>query len=73
MPGVSTYSAVQICEATSSAAFETVTKRNVDKFSPCGDCAIRHFCGSPCPGEAQEMNGGMGKTGAFREFYKKTG
>lgn len=57
--------------ALASAAFQTVTTRDVDTFSPCGDCAIRHFCGSPCPAEAHEMNGGMEKTGAFCDFYKE--
>ena len=45
--------------------------RDVDTFSPCGDSAIRHFCDSPCPAEAYEMNGGMEKTGSFCEFYKE--
>ena len=57
--------------ALASAAFQTVTKRDVDTFSPCGECAIRHFCGSPCPAEAHEINGGMEKTGAFCEFYRE--
>ena len=57
--------------ALASAAFQTVTRRDVDTFSPCGECAIRHFCGSPCPAEAHEMNGGMEKTGAFCEFYQE--
>lgn len=57
--------------ALASPAFQTVTGRDVDKFSPCGDCAIRHFCGSPCPAEAFEMNGGMDKIGAFCDFYKE--
>ncbi|MDZ4314345.1 MAG: peptide-modifying radical SAM enzyme CbpB [Azonexus sp.] len=57
--------------ALDSAAFREVTTRDVDQFSPCGDCAIRHFCGSPCPAEAFEMNGGMDKIGAFCDFYKE--
>lgn len=57
--------------ALTSEAFQAVTTRDVDKFSPCGDCAIRHFCGSPCPAEAHEMNGGMNKVGAFCAFYKE--
>ena len=57
--------------ALTSEAFRTVTTRDVDTFSPCGDCAIRHFCGSPCPAEAHEMNGGMKNIGAFCEFYKE--
>lgn len=55
--------------ALASPAFRMVTERDVDRFSPCSDCAIRHFCGSPCPAEAHEMNGGMDTTGAFCEFY----
>ena len=54
-----------------SPAFEKVTGRKVEDISPCNRCAIRHFCGSPCPAEAHEMNGGMHKTGAFCEFYEE--
>jgi len=59
-----------VAAALASEAFRTVITRDVDSFSPCGDCAIRHFCGSPCPAEAHEMNGGMERIGAFCEFYK---
>ncbi len=54
-----------------SAPFRLVTGRNVDTFAPCRDCAIRPFCGSPCPAEAHQMNGGMDRTGAFCEFYEE--
>lgn len=54
-----------------SDGFRLVTGRDVDTFSPCRDCAIRHFCGSPCPAEAHEMNGGMDRTGAFCGFYEE--
>lgn len=54
-----------------SKAFKTVTDRKVEDIEPCNRCAIRHFCGSPCPAEAHEMNGGMDKTGAFCEFYEE--
>lgn len=57
--------------ALRSDAFRPVVERDVDTFEPCASCAIRHFCGSPCPAEAFEMNGGMDKTGAFCEFYKE--
>ena len=52
-------------------AFRKVTERNVDRFEPCRRCAVRHFCGSPCPAEAHEMNGSMDRTGAFCEFYEE--
>lgn len=51
--------------------FRLVTGRKVEEIEPCQRCAIRHFCGSPCPAEAHEMNGGMNKTGAFCEFYEE--
>lgn len=58
-------------QAMTSDAFNKVTQRDVDRFEPCGSCAIRHFCGSPCPAEAHEMNGGMDRIGAFCEFYEE--
>jgi len=58
-------------KALESKAFRLVTERKVEDISPCNRCAIRHFCGSPCPAEAHEMNGGMDRTGAFCEFYEE--
>jgi uncharacterized protein len=55
----------------SSQPFERVTGRRVEDIDPCNRCAIRHFCGAPCPAEACEANGGMDKIGAFCEFYEE--
>lgn len=55
--------------ALASPAFARVTGRKVEEIEPCSRCAVRHFCGSPCPAEAHEMNGGMHKIGAFCELY----
>jgi uncharacterized protein len=52
-------------------AFGKVTGRKVEDIEPCRRCAIRHFCGAPCPAEAHEMNGAMDRTGAFCEFYEE--
>lgn len=60
-----------IDEVLKTPAFRKVSERKVEDIAPCSSCAIRHFCGSPCPAEAQEMNGGMDKTGAFCEFYEE--
>jgi uncharacterized protein len=54
-----------------SEPFRLVTERKIEDIEPCGRCAIRHFCGSPCPAEAHEMNGGMQQVGAFCEFYEE--
>jgi uncharacterized protein len=61
----------EIAEVLQTEAFRKVTERKVEDVSPCNRCAIRHFCGSPCPAEAHEMNGSMCRTGAFCEFYEE--
>jgi len=60
-----------IDQAIHTPAFRKVTERKVEDIHPCAQCAIRHFCGSPCPAEAHEMNGGMNQPGAFCEFYEE--
>jgi uncharacterized protein len=52
-------------------AFRKVTGRKVEDVAECAACPIRHFCGSPCPAEAHEMNGGMDRPGAFCRFYEE--
>ncbi|MBN2531000.1 MAG: peptide-modifying radical SAM enzyme CbpB [Deltaproteobacteria bacterium] len=59
-----------IDDVLKSAPFKMVSERNVDTITPCNTCALRHFCGSPCPAEAHEMNGGMDAPGAFCELYE---
>jgi uncharacterized protein len=61
----------QIPDVLQSEPFRLVTGRKVEDVEPCNRCAIRHYCGSPCPAEAHEMNGGMHATGAFCEFYEE--
>ncbi|MBI3446143.1 MAG: peptide-modifying radical SAM enzyme CbpB [Magnetospirillum sp.] len=52
-----------------SPAFKLVTGRKVEDIAACSSCPVRHFCGSPCPAEAHEANGGMDKIGAYCGFY----
>jgi uncharacterized protein len=61
----------EIKQALSSPAFKKVTGRIVEAIEPCSRCAVRHFCGSPCPAEAHEMNGRMDRPGAFCELYEE--
>jgi uncharacterized protein len=61
----------EIEAALESAPFKKVTGRRVENIDPCKRCAVRHFCGSPCPAEAFEMNGGMDRPGAFCELYEE--
>lgn len=60
-----------IASVIESEPFRLVTGRKIEEIEPCRRCAIRHFCGSPCPAEAYNMNGGMNRTGAFCEFYEE--
>jgi len=60
-----------ITEVLATPAFRKVSERKVEDIEPCNHCAIRHFCGSPCPAEAHEMNGGMKQPGAFCELYEE--
>ena len=59
----------KIEDVMNSAPFKAVTSRRVEDITPCATCSIRHFCGSPCPAEANEMNGSLQKPGAFCEFH----
>jgi len=52
-----------------TAPFKSVKERRIENIEPCRRCAIRHFCGAPCPAEAYEMNGAIETKGAFCELY----
>ncbi|HTY22649.1 MAG TPA: peptide-modifying radical SAM enzyme CbpB [Desulfomonilaceae bacterium] len=60
-----------ISDVLETDAFKSVSGRKVEEINPCSACAVRHFCGSPCPAEAYEMNGGMNRPGAFCELYEE--
>ncbi len=52
-------------------AFRSVTSRRVETIERCRDCAIRHFCGAPCPAEAHEIHGDLAQQGAYCRFYEE--
>jgi uncharacterized protein len=54
-----------------SEPFRLVTGRRIEQIEPCRHCAVRHFCGAPCPAEAHQLHGAMHHTGAFCEFYEE--
>ena len=60
-----------IADALQSKPFKKVITRKVENISPCSKCAIRHFCGAPCPAEAYMLNGEINTTGAFCGFYEE--
>ena len=54
-----------------SAPFESIAGRRIEKIEPCFRCAIRHFCGTPCPAEAWAINGSVESRGAFCGLYEE--
>ncbi len=48
-----------------------MTARVAEDIEFCRDCAIRNFCGVPCPAEAHTMNGSLSARGAFCELYEE--
>ncbi|MEK7449098.1 MAG: peptide-modifying radical SAM enzyme CbpB, partial [Planctomycetota bacterium] len=60
-----------ISNVLKTAPFKSVTGRRIENIEPCGRCAIRHFCGAPCPAEAYGMNGSIETKGAFCKLYEE--
>ncbi len=53
-----------------SPPFKAVTSRVVEKITPCRSCAIRHFCGAPCPAEVAALSGSLETPAPFCSFYQ---
>ncbi|NQT70737.1 MAG: peptide-modifying radical SAM enzyme CbpB [Desulfobacteraceae bacterium] len=54
-----------------SAPFQDVTARKIEAIEPCGNCAIRHFCGAPCPAEVKMVSGTLSAPSPYCEFYEQ--
>ena len=51
--------------------FEEITTRKVENIEPCANCAIRHFCGAPCPAEIKMFSGTVNAPSPYCEFYEE--
>ncbi len=49
--------------------FQDMTSRKVEDFEPCRSCAIRHFCGAPCPAEIYMCSQTLHAPAPYCEFY----
>jgi uncharacterized protein len=49
--------------------FTHVTNRLAEYLDPCRRCAVRHFCGAPCPAEVYAMNGHLNAPAPYCDFY----
>ncbi len=54
-----------------SVPFKKVVNRKVENIWPCAMCAIRHFCGSPCPAEVHSFYGTLNAPSPYCKFYEE--
>ncbi|MHB9073996.1 MAG: peptide-modifying radical SAM enzyme CbpB [Desulfobaccales bacterium] len=56
-------------ELLKTKAFTDITTRVAEGFAPCNRCAVRHFCGAPCPAEVYAINGKLSAPAPLCDFY----
>ena len=54
-----------------SQPFREVTMRRAEDIQPCARCAIRHFCGAPCPAEIKAVSVTLQAPSPYCEFYEE--
>lgn len=54
-----------------SRPIASVVERRVERIVPCGRCAIRHYCGAPCPAEVKVVSGTLEAPSPYCEFYEE--
>ena len=54
-----------------SKPFRAVTQRKVEAIVPCAGCAIRHYCGAPCPAEVKVVAGLLDAPSPYCGFYEE--
>ncbi|SFM49162.1 peptide-modifying radical SAM enzyme CbpB [Thermodesulforhabdus norvegica] len=57
--------------ALKSEPFLKVTNRKVEDIAPCFRCAIKHFCGAPCPAEVYSLHGKLNAPAPYCKFYEE--
>ena len=56
-------------ELLQTTPFQQVTRRVVEEIDPCKRCAVRHFCGAPCPAEVYASHGHLNTPAPYCDFY----
>jgi uncharacterized protein len=59
----------EMSEILAGEPFQRVTARRVEEIEPCARCAVRHFCGAPCPAEVYASNGTLKTAPDYCSFY----
>ena len=60
-----------VTDALKSVPFKEVTNRKAEDIDPCKRCAIRHFCGAPCPAEVHSFYGKLNAPSPYCSFYEE--
>jgi len=58
-----------VAEILQTRPFREVTTRVVEHLTPCRRCAVRHFCGAPCPAEVHAIHGALDAPAPYCRFY----
>jgi len=58
-----------VTDLLATPAFKQVTTRVTEQLDPCKRCAVRHFCGAPCPAEVYAFNGSLSAPAPLCDFY----
>jgi len=58
-----------VAELLKSQPFARVTGRVVEDLEPCKACAVRQFCGAPCPAEVYASHGTLKAPAPYCDFY----
>jgi uncharacterized protein len=58
-----------VAELLDTPPFRQVKSRVVEDIEPCKRCAVRHFCGAPCPAEVYAINGHLLTPPPYCRFY----
>lgn len=57
-------------EVRTHPSMRRITERSIEAIEPCARCAIRHFCGAPCPAEVAAVNGSEKTPALYCKFYE---
>lgn len=56
-------------EILESQPFRLMKARVVEDIDPCRRCAVRHYCGAPCPAEVYALTGTLAERPPYCDFY----
>ncbi len=61
----------KVSDVLETNTFKSITSRKVEEIIPCVTCAIKHFCGAPCPAEVHSFYGTLNAPSPYCNFYEE--